>query len=93
MPMDYYYSKNYPIIADSGANFHMFKSLEFFTSMVPAHGYVTLGDGKTKIPIQGIGTVKCTIDDHTLEIPNVRFVPGLSESIVSCNISNSQTME
>jgi hypothetical protein len=83
MPMDYYYSKNYPIIADSGANFHMFKSLEFFTSMVPTHGYVTLGDGKTKIPIQGIGTVKCIIDEHTLEIPNVRFVPGLSESIYS----------
>jgi hypothetical protein len=73
----------YPIIADSGANFHMFKSLEFFTSMVPAHAYVTLGDGKTKIPIQGIGIVKCIIDDHTLEIPNVRFVPGLSESIYS----------
>jgi len=32
----------YPVIADSGANFHMFKEPEFFESMVPAHGNVIL---------------------------------------------------
>ncbi len=73
----------YPIIADSGANFHMFKHPEFFTSLDPIQGHVILGDGHTKVPIQGIGTVHCIIDGHSLLIPDVRFVPQLSDSVYS----------
>jgi hypothetical protein len=37
----------YPIIADSGANYHnMFKEKEFFEPLHPANGRVYLGDGK-----------------------------------------------
>jgi hypothetical protein len=74
---------DYPIIADSGANFHMFKEPEFFLDMKPFEGSVILGDGTTKLPIQGIGTVSLTIDNHSLIIPDVRFVPTLSESVYS----------
>jgi hypothetical protein len=41
----------YPVIADSGANHHMFKEREFFVSRRPASGQVVLGDGKTNISI------------------------------------------
>jgi hypothetical protein len=47
------------VIADSGANMHMFKEHEFFTSLQPAQGQVVLGDGKTCLPIHAIGTVRC----------------------------------
>jgi hypothetical protein len=48
----------YPIIADSGANYHMFRDPVFFDYITPATGSVILGDGKTALDIQGIGTVK-----------------------------------
>ena len=48
----------FPIIADSGANFHMFRDIEFFESLSPVTGNVILGDGKTSVPIQGIGIIK-----------------------------------
>lgn len=51
----------YPIIADSGANFHMFKEPEFFLSLQPASGSVILDDGQTRLDIKGIGAVKCVI--------------------------------
>jgi hypothetical protein len=35
------------------------------------------------VPIMGIGTIQCQIDSHLLSINNVRFIPGLSESIYS----------
>ncbi len=73
----------YPIIADSGANFHMFREREFFTSLSSATGHVILGDGKTKLQIKGIGTVSCTIGDQLLTINNVRYVPDLAESMYS----------
>jgi len=73
----------YPVIADSGANHHMFKEREFFVSMHPATGQVILGDGKTNIDIKGIGTVKCYINGHFVELQNVRYIPGLGESIYS----------
>jgi hypothetical protein len=73
----------FPIIADSGANFHMFKDKDFFEHISPAHGQVILGDGKTTLPIKGIGTIKLRIADNILSIDNVRYVPGLSESIYS----------
>jgi hypothetical protein len=73
----------FPVIADSGANFHMFKEKEFFTKILPATGRVILGDGKTNLAIQGVGTVKCLVDGHELLIDNVRNIPDLSESIYS----------
>jgi hypothetical protein len=72
-----------PVIADSGANYHMFRDREFFHVLTPARGSVILGDGKTTVTIEGVGTVCCKIGPNTLDIPNVRFVPGLSESIYS----------
>ncbi len=71
------------IIADSGANFHMFKDKEFFTSITPATGNVILGDGRTKLTIQGIGTILLKFGEHVMQIDNVRYVPDLSESIYS----------
>jgi hypothetical protein len=73
----------FPIIADSGANFHMFKDLEFFDTMAPATGHVILGDGTTKLAIKGIGTIKCKIGSNILSVDGVRYVPELSESIYS----------
>jgi hypothetical protein len=71
----------YPIVADSGANYHMFKEIEFFDSLIPTTGQVLLGDGKTLLTIQGIGTVKMKIDGHELCIENVCYVPDLAKSI------------
>jgi len=73
----------YPIIADSGANFHMFKERAFFDTLHPASGSVLFGDGQTSLMIEGIGTVKCKIGDNILTIPGVRYVPSLAESIYS----------
>jgi hypothetical protein len=73
----------YPIIADSGANFHMFKDREFFETLHPATGHVILGDGKTSLSIKGVGTVKCKIGSNILRIENVRYIPDLAESIYS----------
>jgi hypothetical protein len=60
----------FPIIADSGANFHMFKEIEFFETLTPAKGKVILGDGTTTLDILGIGTVRCIIEnkDFTLKM-------------------------
>jgi hypothetical protein len=73
----------FPIIADSGANFHMFREKEFFETLSSTTGTVILSDGKTSLPILGVGKVKCYIGDHVLRIDNVRYVPDLSESIYS----------
>jgi len=77
------HNRKFPVIADSGANFHMFKDREFFDHISPASGTVILGDGKTKLNIQGIGTVTCKMGSNLLTIPGVRYVPDLSESIYS----------
>lgn len=61
----------YLIIADSGANYHMFQEIEFFESLLPASGNVILGDGKSTLQIQGIRTVSLQIDGHEVKIPNV----------------------
>jgi len=74
---------NFPIIADRGANFHMFREKEFFESITPATGHVRLGDGKTIIKISGVGTVECCIGDNILSINSVHYIPELSESIYS----------
>jgi hypothetical protein len=77
------HSMLYPIIIDSSANFHMFRDRDFFTTLSPATGKVILGDGKTSLPILGVGTVTCTIGSQIVNIENVRYVPTLSESIYS----------
>jgi len=64
-----------PVIANSGANYHMFHN-RFLRLLSPASGTVILGDGKTTLSIQGVGTVKC-------KIGNVRYILDLSESIYS----------
>ena len=73
----------FPVIADSGANYHIFKEKEFFETILPASGTVLLGDGKTTLSIKGVGTIKYKIGDHVLTVPNVRYIPELSESIYS----------
>jgi hypothetical protein len=73
----------YPIIADSGANYHIFKEREFFETLQPASGKVILGDGKTMLTIKGTGMVHCKIGDDTLLIHNVRYIPDLAETIYS----------
>ena len=80
----------YPTIANSGANFHMFKEAEFFEFIIPATGSVTLGDGTKKIPIKGIGTIRCNIGSNTLVLENVRYVPSLAESVYSLLIHIKQ---
>jgi hypothetical protein len=85
-----HHNMRYPIIADSGANFLMFKKAEFFEFILPAKGSVLLGDGTTKIPIQGIGTVRCNVGSHVLVLENVRHVPTLEESINSLLIHIKQ---
>jgi len=77
------HSMNFPVIADSGANFHMFKDRDFFTTLSSAMGHVILGDGKTSLNIMGVGTVECIVDNHLLVLENVRYVPDLSESVYS----------
>jgi len=77
------HTMKFPIIVDSGANYHMFKEREFFTTLTPTSGQVILGDGKSVVNIKGIGQVKCIINNETLLIDNVRFVPDLAESIYS----------
>jgi hypothetical protein len=61
----------YPVIADSGANYHMFKEREFFATLTPTQGTVLLGDGKSRIDIKGVGTDHCYIDNHFVTIPNI----------------------
>jgi hypothetical protein len=73
----------FPVIADSGANYHMFKDPAFFDFIIPAKGNVILGDGKTNLSIQGVGTVKCFIGSNLITIENVRYIPDLVESIYS----------
>lgn len=77
------HSMQYPVIADSGANFHMFWEKEFFESMSPASGTVLLGDGQTSLRIEGVGVVKCRIGDNIITIPDVRYILSLAESIYS----------
>jgi hypothetical protein len=78
-----HHSVQFPIIADSGANNHMFCDLEFFESLSPASGDVILGDGVTRLKIQGVGTVKCQVGDHILSIDGIKYIPDLAESIYS----------
>jgi hypothetical protein len=62
----------FPVIADSGANYHMFNDRSFFQTLAPATGNVLLGDGKTSLSIKGVGTVYCRIGSQVLTIPKVK---------------------
>jgi len=73
----------FPVITDIGANYHMLNDRSFLQTLAPATGNVLLGDGKTSLSIKGVGTVYCHIGSQVLMIPNVRYVPDLSESIYS----------
>ena len=75
------HNMKYPMIADSRANFHMFKEQEFFTSLTPAQGQVVLGDGKTCLSFHGIGTVTCRVGDNILTIVDVCYVPDLEAGL------------
>jgi len=77
------YVMQFPVIADSGANHHMFRDREFFVNIQPSSGTVYLGDGKTALSIQGVSPVQCKIGTETLTLHNVRYIPTLSESIYS----------
>lgn len=77
------HSMSFPVIVDSGANYNMFKDHEFFDFISRASGTVLLGDGTTTLPIKGVGTVTCKIGDYVLQIPQVQYIPDLSESIYS----------
>jgi hypothetical protein len=73
----------YPIIADSGANYHMFKEKDFFSSLQPTSGTVLLGNGKSVINIEGVGTVKFYLGSHLVTLSNVHYIPFLGETIYS----------
>jgi hypothetical protein len=73
----------FPIIADSGANWHMFNDLSFFDNIQQVSGKVILGDGITCVPIQGIGNIRLKLGDNIITIKDVRHVPDLAESIYS----------
>jgi len=81
--LDTRHEMKYLIIVDSSANYHMFKECEFFETLHRLTGQVILGDGKTMLTIQGIGTVRCLIGNEMLIIENVRYVPELAESMYS----------
>lgn len=68
----------------------MFRDVEFFTELSPVTGNVILGDGKTFVPISGIGVISLVIDGHPISIPDVRFVPALAENIYSLFCHNKQ---
>jgi hypothetical protein len=83
----------YPIIADSGANYHMFKELIFFDTLLPTTGKVLLGDGTTSLTIHGVGTVKLKFGDQILYIPNVRYIlEYLNQCTVCLSIFNAQSI-
>lgn len=49
-----------------------------------SHSFVTLADGTSKVPIQGIGTIRvCINHSFVIEIHNVLFVPLLQHNLFS----------
>ncbi len=68
----------------------MFRDREFFSSLLPATGKVILGDGKTSLPIEGVGTVKCLIGSNELTIENVQYIQN--QYIVSSYMLNFHNM-
>jgi hypothetical protein len=77
LPSTSRHNRAFPIIADSGANCHMFQNLAFFETLQPASVNVILGEGKTSLPIQGIGTIQLQFGQNVVSVPDVRYVPIL----------------
>jgi hypothetical protein len=75
------HSVQFPIIADSGANYHMFRDLEFFESISPASGDVILGDGVTQLKIQGVELLSVElvkIFSQLMVLDTYQILPSLS---------------
>ena len=77
------------MVADSGTTHHMFNDIQFFYHGLdepPLSSHVQLADD-SRIPILGIGTASCTATDginhHPLTLPDVLYVPALSENLYS----------
>ena len=74
-------------VVDSGANRHMCNNKDLFFNITSYNGpnpYVTLGNGKTKCPIKGIGSIEFEITSgQKLRFHNVIFVPDLDVSLFS----------
>ena len=82
------YAINTNIVIDPGAFPMMFQSKQFFTDLQPwnhpTNTHVTLADGVTKAPIQGIGTIRALLNQsHTIELHNVLYVPSLTSNLFS----------
>ena len=76
----------YPmVIADSGANRTMVNEIDFFQdnlSPPPPSAVVLLADNSS-IPVLGIGTASCTDGTNSFTLPNVLYVPQLTDSLYS----------
>ena len=74
-------------VVDSGATDHMCNDRQLFTSIheypSPPNRFVKLGDGKTKIPIRGIGTIQYEVNNKIIILHNTLFVPDLDVSLYS----------
>lgn len=76
-------------VLDSGAFPHMFMNKNYFTTLTPwpSHlpiQHVTLTDGKAKVNIEGIGTVRVLLNNlHSIELINTLLVPTLSTNLFS----------
>ena len=79
-------SNPYPmVIADSGANRTMVNDIDFFQaplSPLPPSAVVLLADNSS-IPALGIGTASCTDGTNNFTLPNVLYVPQLTDSLYS----------
>ena len=95
---DYYSTPSFPkppskskfeefrFIVDSGATEHMCNSKNLFISFTPTsdkQASVTLGDGSTKSPIEGKGTIAYTTQGHLIHLHDVLYVPNLNVNLYS----------
>ena len=66
----------------------IFQHKHYFTELFPwtnpKHTHVTIADGNSIVPIQGIGTIKFRIyNKYPVEFHNVLYVPSLSSNLFS----------
>jgi len=80
-------------IIDSAAYPHMMNNRNMFTNILPWHGditHVTLADGQAHAPIEGVGTISVTIENHIVTLHDVLYVPSLSDPLFSVQKHVSQ---
>ena len=82
------HNTSHTTVIDSGAFPMMFQSSHYFTELHPwtnnQHTHVTLADGTSHAPIQGIGTVRFLINNKfPVEFQHALFVPSLSTNLFS----------